>query len=66
MDYIDMHIIKIIKDILFNIDKYNINILTLCDNLYINSDDFINLLNNPVRNISLYLGILEEVKNEGV
>ncbi len=63
MDFIDMHINKIIKDIIDGIQEYDIDVVELCDRVCIEPNEFINILNNPRKNISLYLGILEEVQH---
>ncbi len=64
MKFIDEHIKSLIQDILKEIETRNIDVVSLCDNLSLNPNEFINLINNPVRNVSLYIEILEEVRNE--
>lgn len=62
MNFIEMHITKIIKDIIDTIQNKNINVVELCEKVCIEPNEFIDILNNPRNNISLYLGILEEVQ----
>lgn len=64
MKMIDEHINSLIQDIVKEIETRNIDVVSLCDNLSLNPNEFINLINNPVRNVSLYIEILEEVRNE--
>lgn len=64
MKMIEEHINSLIQDIVREIEEKNIDVISLCDNLSINPDEFINLMNNPVKNVSLYIEILEEVRNE--
>ena len=64
MKMIDEHINGLIQDILKEIESRDIDVVSLCDNLSLNPNEFINLINNPVRNVSLYIEILEEVRNE--
>lgn len=64
MKMIEEHINSLIQDIVREIEERNIAVISLCDNLSINPDEFINLMNNPVKNVSLYIEILEEVRNE--
>lgn len=64
MKMIEEHINSLIQDIVREIEERNIDVISLCDNLSINPDEFINLMNNPVKNVSLYIEILEEVRNE--
>lgn len=64
MDIIKNHIANLIHDIVREIEVRKIDVVTLCDNLAIAPDQFIELINNPVNNVSLYIQILEEVRNE--
>ena len=64
MDIIKNHIANLIHDIVREIEVRKIDVVTLCDNLAIDPDQFIELINNPVNNVSLYIQILEEVRNE--
>lgn len=64
MDIIKNHIANLIHDIVREIEVRKIDVVTLCDNLAIVPDQFIELINNPVNNVSLYIQILEEVRNE--
>ena len=56
--------IELHKQVVKEIETRNIDVVSLCDNLSLNPNEFINLINNPVRNVSLYIEILEEVRNE--
>lgn len=62
MSYIEMHINKVIKDIIETIQKNNVDVVELCEKVCIEPNEFVDILNNPRNNISLYLGILEEVQ----
>ena len=64
MKIIDEHINNLIQDIVREIEERNVDVVSLCDNLSMNPNDFINVIQNPVRNVSLYIEILEEVRNE--
>jgi hypothetical protein len=64
MEMIDEHISNLIQNIVKEIEIRNVDVVSLCDNLDLNPNEFINLINNPVRNVSLYIEILEEVRNE--
>ena len=64
MEMIDEHISNLIQNIVKEIEIRNFDVVSLCDNLDLNPNEFINLINNPVRNVSLYIEILEEVRNE--
>jgi hypothetical protein len=64
MRAIEQHITELISDIITEIDTNNVDVVSLCEHLGLNPNDFINLINNPVRNVSLYIEILEEVRNE--
>lgn len=64
MKMIDEHINSLIQDIVKEIETRNVDVVSLCDNLSLNPNEFIDLINNPVRNVSLYIEILEEVRNE--
>lgn len=64
MKMIDEHINSLIQDIVKEIETKNVDVVSLCDNLSLNPNEFIDLINNPVRNVSLYIEILEEVRNE--
>ncbi len=64
MKIIEEHINSLIHDIVSEVESKNIDVVSLCDKLSLNPNDFINLINNPVRNVSLYIEILEEVRNE--
>lgn len=64
MKMIDEHINSLIQDIVKEIETRNVDVVSLCDNLSLNPSEFIDLINNPVRNVSLYIEILEEVRNE--
>ena len=65
MNFIEMHITKIIKDIIDGIQEKNIDVVELCNKVCLEPSEFIDMLNNPRNNISLYLGVLEEVHNDG-
>lgn len=64
MKSIDEHINNLIQDIIKEIETRNVDVVSLCENLSFNPNDFISYINNPVRNVSLYIEILEEVRNE--
>ena len=64
MKMIDEHINSLIQKIVKEIETRNVDVVSLCDNLSLNPNEFIELINNPVRNVSLYIEILEEVRNE--
>ena len=64
MKMIDEHINSLIQNIVKEIETRNVDVISLCDNLSLNPNEFIELINNPVRNVSLYIEILEEVRNE--
>lgn len=64
MKTIDEHINSLIQNIVKEIETRNVDVVSLCDNLSLNPNEFIELINNPVRNVSLYIEILEEVRNE--
>ena len=64
MEMIDEHINSLIQNIVKEIEIRNVDVVSLCDNLDLNPNEFINLINNPVRNVSLYIEILEEVRIE--
>lgn len=64
MKMIDEHINNLIQDIVREIEERNVDVVSLCDNLSMNPNDFINVIQYPVRNVSLYIEILEEVRNE--
>ena len=64
MKMIDEHINSLIQNIVKEIETRNVDLVSLCDNLSLNPNEFIELINNPVRNVSLYIEILEEVRNE--
>lgn len=64
MKMIDEHISNLIQDIVREIEEKNVDVVSLCDSLSMNPNDFINIIQNPVRNVSLYIEILEEVRNE--
>ncbi|MBE6146132.1 MAG: hypothetical protein E7171_05870 [Firmicutes bacterium] len=64
MKMIDEHINSLIQNIVKEIETRNVDVVSLCDNLSLNPNEFIELINNPVRNVSLYIEILEEVRNE--
>ena len=64
MKMIDEHINSLIQNIVKEIETRNVDVVSLCDNLSLNPNEFIELINNPVRNVSLYIEKLEEVRNE--
>jgi hypothetical protein len=64
MKMIDEHINSLIQNIVKEIETRNVDVVSLCDNLSLNPNEFIELINSPVRNVSLYIEILEEVRNE--
>jgi len=59
---IDGRVKKLINEIIYSIKDNNIDVFELCCRLCINADEFINYLNNPRKNISLYLQILDEIQ----
>lgn len=64
MNIIENHITGLISDIITEIDIRNIDVVSLCETLSLTPNEFVDLINNPVRNVSLYIEILEEVRNE--
>lgn len=64
MESIRTQVISLIYQITSEIKKRNVEVLSLCDRLYLSPEEFIDLLNNPKNNLSLYIEILEEVRNE--
>lgn len=64
MERIRTQVISLIYQITNEIKNRNIEILPLCDRLCLSAEEFIDLLNNPKNNLSLYIEILEEVRNE--
>ncbi len=64
MERIRTQVISLIYQITNEIKNRNIEILPLCDRLCLSPEEFIDLLNNPKNNLSLYIEILEEVRNE--
>lgn len=64
MKIIEEHISNLIQDIITEIETRNVDVVSLCENLSLSPSEFINLINNPVKNVSLYIEILEEVRNE--
>lgn len=64
MKVIEEHIKDLINTIVTEIEARNIDVIALCESLSITPNEFINLMNNPVKNVSLYIEILEEVRNE--
>ena len=55
MKMIDEHINSLIQNIVKEIETRNVDVVSLCDNLFLNPNEFIELINNPVRNVSLYI-----------
>lgn len=64
MNIIENHITSLIRDIITEIDSNNVDVVSLCETLSLTPAEFIDLINNPVKNVSLYIEILEEVRNE--
>ncbi len=64
MENIRRQVISLIYQITKEINERNIEVLPLCDRLYLSSEEFLDLMNNPKNNLSLYIEILEEVRNE--
>lgn len=52
---------KLIEKIKTNITRNDINISDLCEKLCFSEDEFIDIINNPRMNVSLYLEILDVV-----
>jgi len=53
---------KIIKKILQKINDKNIDIFELSDKIYLKPEEFINIINNPIMNISTYFEILDVIE----
>ncbi len=64
MEKIKKQVYSLIYLITKEIEERNIDVLELCDKLVLSSEQFIDLMNNPQDNLSLYIEILEEVRNE--
>ena len=64
MEKLRRQVMILIYQITQEIKERNIEVLSLCNKLYLSPEDFIDLINNPKNNLSLYLEILEEVRNE--
>ena len=64
MKIIEEHINTLVQDIVKEINSKNVDVVSLCTSLSLEPDVFVNLIKNPVRNVSLYIEILEEVRNE--
>ena len=60
--YIEKDINILLKKIIFKINEYKLDVVDVCDKLYIKIDDFIDLISNPQNNISLYLDILSNLE----
>ena len=54
---------KIITDIINTIYEKNINISDLCEKLYLTTDQFIDLINNPLPKISVYFEIFDMIES---
>ena len=66
MEPIKKQVISLICLINKEINERKIDVLSLCDKLVLSSDEFVDLMNNPKNNLSLYIEILEEVRNETI
>ncbi len=64
MKVIEEHIKSLIQDIITEIGTRHIDILAFCDKIALKPEELLDLINNPVNNVSLYVEILEEVRNE--
>lgn len=58
-NYIDSYIEKLINDIIYKINTYNVEVEDLCEKLYLSVSEFLDIINNPRENVSLYLEILD-------
>jgi hypothetical protein len=58
-NYIDSYVEKLINDIINKINNYNVDIDELCSKLYLSVNDFLDIINHPRKNVSLYLEILD-------
>lgn len=64
MEFINKQVLSIIHTITKEIEDRQIDIFNLCDRLVLEPNEFIDILSNPRNNLSLYIEILEEVRNE--
>ena len=64
MNEIIKHRNEIIETIKKEILERNIDILEFSQKLDMTGDEFVELFNNPTHNVSFYIRILEEVRNE--
>ncbi len=66
MDIVSVELENLMRNILNEIESKNIDIFELSEKLYYSPEEFVDLFNNPKKNLSLYIEILEEVRNERV
>ena len=66
MGSIKKQVISLIYLINKEINERKIDVLSLCDKLVLSFGEFIDLMNNPKNSLSLYIEILEEVRNETI
>lgn len=59
---IDLEIKRLIDEIIYKIKHLNIDLIELCQKLYLSEEEFINYINVPRKNISLYLEILNTMQ----
>jgi len=61
---VNEHIKKMITEIIDSILTRKVDIFSLCDKLCYSPDEFLNLLSNPVSNLSVYMEMLEVIHCE--
>ena len=64
MDKVRRQAISLIYQITKEIKEKNIEVIPLCERLCLSPEEFLDLMNKPQNNLSLYIEILEEVRNE--
>jgi len=59
---IELEIKNLISEIIDRIKNNNVDIVDLCDRLYLSDSGFVDIINNPKNNFSLYLEILDIIE----